>query len=298
MPVRKIKSALRRYPAAFARSLGRTVRAPLPKPRMRVISHEFWRNHDIWHGHHFAASWIGHSSVLIRLGDLTILTDPVWSERIGMRLAGRVFGPERLIETPGPLASIPPVDLILLTHAHFDHLDRPTLRRLVSPQTTVITAWNTGLLIPRGFCQVREVQWGACTSVGSVHVTAWKPDHWGARKVWDRYCGFNAYVIEHKGRRIFFAGDTAETSAFDEIGSVDLAIMGIGAYEPWDDAHATPEQVWRMARRMPARWLLPVHHSTFELSDEPIDEPMQRLLQAAPADRVVCRSVGELFTAA
>ncbi len=94
------------------------------------------------------------------------------------------------------------------------------------------------------------------------------------------------------------AGDTAHTAAFRQVRPVDLAIMGIGAYEPWIDAHATPEQVWRMSEEMQARWLLPVHHSTFHLSDEPVDEPMRRLLAVGDERRVIQKAVGGLFVAA
>ena len=298
MSIAKIKSGLRRYPATFLRSLGHTVAAPLPKPRTKVIKHSFWQDHSIWEGHDFAAAWLGHATVLIRLGGLTVLTDPVWSERIGMKLGGQVFGPERLLAFPASINNIPHVDLVLLTHAHFDHLDRPTLRKLVSPDTTVITAWSTSTLIPRGYAGVRELRWNSGTSIGDVHITALPVDHWGARKVWDRHRGCNAYLLEHKKKRILFAGDTAKTDSFNRLGKIDLAIMGIGAYEPWVDAHATPEQVWEMAQKMPARRLMPIHHSTFELSDEPINEPMQRLLRVGDRKRIVGRSIGELVTAA
>lgn len=296
---RKIQSGLRRYPGAIARSLGHLVHLPVPRPAIKVVRESYWGDHALWRRHTFAASWMGHATVLLRLGGLTMLTDPVWSERIGIRVGGRTIGPERLIHLPGRIESLPPVDIILLTHAHFDHLDRPTLARLVSPRTTVLTASCTTGLVPSGFRGVRELTSGEVAHLdGDVHVTALQPEHWGARTVWDRHRGCNAYLIEHRNHRVLFAGDTAYTRAFDGLGPVDLAIMGIGAYRPWSSAHANPEQVWQMASRMGARRLMPIHHSTFELSDEPINEPLEWLLRVAHPRRVVGQRIGEVYTAA
>lgn len=297
MHLRKIRSGLRRYPGVLARSLGR-VMGTLPKPSATVQAHPFWRDHDIWRSADFAACWIGHASVLLRVGGLTLLTDPVWSERIGLRVGGRVIGPERLLGLPSPIDRLPPVDLILLSHAHFDHLDRPTLESLASKDTTVITARNTASLVPGGFRKVMPLAHGRRYRVRDVRITAFSPHHWGARFAWDRHRGVNSYIVDHRGRRIVIGGDTADTTAYNAVGPVDLAVMGIGAYEPWIDAHATPEQVWRMTEEMNARWLLPVHHSTFHLSDEPMDEPMQRLLSVCDQSRVIQKAAGDLFIAA
>jgi L-ascorbate metabolism protein UlaG (beta-lactamase superfamily) len=297
MPLRKIKSGLRRYPGVLARSFGRKV-GIVPQPATPVEAHAYWRDHAIWQQADLAASWIGHASVLIRVGEVTILTDPVWSERIGLRVGNRVIGPERLLEVPGDVEHLPPVDVILLSHAHFDHFDRPTLERLAHPRTTVITATRTGSLVPAGFGRVMELASGHSRIVRGASIRAFEPQHWGARFGVDRYRGVNSYLIEHADKRIVVGGDTADTFAYRHVGRVDLAVMGIGAYEPWIDAHATPEQVWRMTEEMRARWLLPVHHSTFHLSDEPMEEPMERLLEAGDPDRIVQKAVGGMFTAA
>ena len=106
--------------------------------------------------------------------------------------------------------------------------------------------------------------------------------------------GFNAYLIEALKRRVLYGGDTAYHEGFKDVGKVDLAVFGIGAYDPYIAAHATPEQAWKMADHVRAKYILPMHHSTFRLSFEPVTEPIQRMLAAAgrDAERVVVREVG------
>ncbi len=242
-------------------------------------------------------AWLGHCSTLLRIDGLTVLTDPVLSLQVGLRLGLVTIGPRRLLPAVS-IADLPHIDLILVSHAHFDHLDRPTLKRLADRGTRVITAGATARHIPSGFAKVDELRWGERTHIGPLSISALRPEHWGARMAWDRHRGFNSYLLESQsGQRVFFAGDTAMTDAFDAHGPVELAIMGIGAYNPWEHFHATPEQALTMARAMNARMLLPVHHSTFKLSDEPLDEPMQRLLAAADGgpERVLKLRLGEVF---
>ncbi len=283
------RSGLRRYPRDLTQSLTAPVR-PIPgsAPECLRAIHE----HDP-----LAASWLGHASVLLRHGGSTILLDPVFSHRIGMRLGPLTLGPHRLTPAIDPLR-LPPIDLILISHAHFDHLDRPTLKALVSGKTNVVTARGTRRLIPRGFRHVIELDWNKTLTVSGVSVTAHEPAHWGARAAVDRQRGYNAYLIESDNHRSFFSGDTANTSAFRSIESVDLAAFGIGAYDPWEHKHATPEQVWSMFCAMNAARLLPVHHSTFELSDEHVDEPMQRLIRAAGEDfaKIISAAPGQIWS--
>ncbi len=251
-----------------------------------------------------AAVWIGHATVLLRLGQRWILTDPVFSERVGVQLAGYTFGLGRLMPPAIAPEVLPALDLVLVSHAHFDHLDAPTLRKLARRSTAVVTAARTRRLVPHGFGEVHELDWDRDLEVAGLRVRAMRPEHWGARAAFDRARGYNSYVVEGAQRRVLFAGDTADTRAFGAVGPLDLAIFGIGGYEPWEHAHATPEQVWRMASEAGAEHLLPVHHSTFPQSDEPAGEPMQRLLRAAGAPesregglRVIPAGPGELWIA-
>ncbi len=252
-----------------------------------------------------SAAWLGHASTLLRIADRWVLTDPVFSERIGVSLGALTLGVARQGPTFDP-AHLPHIDLILLSHAHFDHLDKPTLRRLASPSTRVVTAANTKRLIPDGFGDVRELHWGQELRIGPLLLRALRPEHWGARTAWDTHRGYNAYVLEadaarqHRAR-VLFAGDTAHSEVFQSLaqaGGVDLSIFGIGAYDPWIAKHATPEQVWAMHTAAGGRHLLPMHHSTFELSDEPMDEPMRRLLAAAGQSEssIVARQLGEMWS--
>ena len=264
---------------------------PPPRPRLRL-------DFRTWDEYELAAAWVGHATVVLRIGGRTVLTDPVFSYRVGVGMGLMTAGPRRLVAPATTLAELPPIDLILISHAHFDHLDRPTLARLPK-RTPIVTAAHTrDLLTDIGFRHVREVGWNDTIKVGDLSIRAIQPQHWGARTFHDQQRTYNAYLLGHRaGRSILFGGDTAYTHAFDNVGPVDLAILGIGAYDPYVAAHATPEQAWAMAHRIPAQHLLPMHHSTFRLSYEPTSEPIERLLAAAGAnaDRVVVREVGGLW---
>jgi len=248
-----------------------------------------------WETHELAAAWIGHATVLLRVGGMTILTDPVLSNRIGVGLGLVTGGPRRLVAPALGVRELPKIDLILISHAHFDHLDRPTLARLPK-RTPVVTAHQTGDLVrDLGFRRVTELHWGDELELDNgVTVGAVEVAHWGARTFYDMHRGFNAYLIEALKRRVLYGGDTACHEGFKDVGEVDLAVFGIGAYDPYIAAHATPEQAWKMADHVRAKYILPMHHSTFRLSFEPVTEPIQRMLAAAgrDAERVVVREVG------
>jgi L-ascorbate metabolism protein UlaG (beta-lactamase superfamily) len=239
--------------------------------------------------------------VLIQVDGFTILTDPVFSTRIGVGIGPFILGMKRLIHPAVSVTAIPAPDLILLSHAHMDHLDRPSLRKLENPKSVVITAPGTSdLLRVRRYRSVHELRWDESRQVGPVKVRAFEVKHWGARTHTDVHRGYNGYLIEAGRYRIIFGGDTAYTDAFRRIRSskpVDLAIMPIGAYDPWIHAHCNPEQALAMANQAGAEFVLPVHHQTFKLSREPQREPIERLLLAAGAgeDRIPIREIGGEF---
>ncbi len=247
------------------------------------------------------AAWIGHSTVLIRVDGFTILTDPVLYTRVGIKIGPWTVGLKRLVQPAMRLAELPVPDLVLLSHAHLDHLDRPSLRKLENRGTTVITAANTSDLVRvNRYSAVHELKWGESRQVGPANVRAFEVKHWGARAHTDVHRGYNGYLIEAGSRRIIFGGDTAYTDLFHKVRSskpVDLAIMPIGAYDPWIYAHCNPEQALAMADQAGAEFVLPVHHRTFQLSNEPYGEPIERLLQAAGRDqhRIPVREIGEEF---
>ncbi len=247
-----------------------------------------------WGKQPLAAAWLGHATVLLRMDGATILTDPVLSNRVGLGLGLMTGGPRRLLAPALTVRELPDIDLLLISHAHFDHLDRPTLVRL--PKTIpVVTAHQTGDLIrDLGFRNVTELNWGQTANIAGVTVTAREVRHWGARTFYDRHRGFNAYFLESNNHRVLYGGDTAYHEYFRDLKNVDLAVMGIGAYDPYIAAHATPEQAAEMAGHCGAAAILPMHHSTFRLSHEPMDEPIQRMIAAA-GDRVVIREVGQVW---
>ncbi len=245
------------------------------------------------------ATWIGHSTVLLRIDGFTILTDPVFSTRIGIGLGPVVVGLKRLVHPALELASLPAPDLILLSHAHMDHFDLPSLKWLEDPRTTVVTATSTSdLLRADRYRAAHELKWGESCQVGPARIRAFEVRHWGARVRSDTHRGYNGYVIDVGRHRVVFGGDTAYTDTFRALRSskpVDLAIMPIGAYDPWIRAHCNPEQALAMANHAGAEIVLPVHHQTFKLSAEGYREPIERLLAAAGSDRVAVREIGEEF---
>jgi L-ascorbate metabolism protein UlaG (beta-lactamase superfamily) len=257
-----------------------------------------------WDDARVTAAWIGHATVLIDFFGIKILTDPVLFPRIGIRLAGLTVGPKRLTVPALEFHELPRIDVVLLSHAHFDHFDLRTLHRF-GPNTSVITAPNTkDLLRWTRLLDVTELRWGErkClkTAAGDFAISAFQVKHWGARKQRDTYRGYNGYLIERNGRYILFAGDTALTNTFAELhrhGPIDLAIMSIGAYNPWIHSHCTPEQAVEMANAAGVQFIMPVHHQTFRLSFEPLREPIERF-QAALRDqpeRIALREIGETF---
>ncbi|MGH8093356.1 MAG: MBL fold metallo-hydrolase [Chthoniobacterales bacterium] len=257
-----------------------------------------------WSNDRLTAAWLGHATVLLNFFGVTILTDPVLLERIGIPLPFTAIGPKRLTQPALTVEELPPIDLILLSHAHFDHIDWRTLRRF-DGRTQVVTAPRTRDLL--GWTRLRkitELRWGDEQAMefaaGPLLVRAFPVNHWGARLQTDTYRGYNGYVLERNGRRIIFAGDTALTNSFADLRDgrpCDLAIMGIGAYQPWIRAHCTPEQAIAMANAAGARFILPVHHQTFKLSFEPFYEPIERFtaaLQNEP-ERIALREIGQTF---
>jgi len=272
----------------YVRDMQRPVTLPGTKPRV-----------DAWPDRGIYAAWLGHSTVLLKIDGVTILTDPVFSERAGLNFGLVTVGVKRVVAPALTLKDLPKIDLILVSHAHMDHLDTPSLRKLESQHTSLITAHATGDLFRAGrYRQLTELRWGSRTSVGPLTVRAIEVNHWGARMRTDTYRGYNGYVIESGRRRVLFGGDTAWTEAFREVrsmGPVDLAIMPIGAYNPWIRAHCTPEQALRMVNDSGAELVLPVHHKTFLLGREPLEEPIERLLAAAGSrpERVALRQIGQ-----
>jgi L-ascorbate metabolism protein UlaG (beta-lactamase superfamily) len=257
-----------------------------------------WRNDSL------TAAWLGHSTVLINFFGANIITDPVLFRRIGIRFAGITIGPKRLTTPALTIRELPHIDLVILSHAHFDHFDLRTLKHF-DQSTKAITARGTkDLLRSTHFGEVSELRWqerkSISTSAGTIDLMAFPVKHWGARVRKDTYRGFNGYLLERNNHRILFGGDTAFTDTFSDLrkqGPIDLAIMSIGCYNPWIRSHCTPEEAIQMANDAGARFILPVHHQTFRLSFEPFREPIERFENALrnEPERIAVREIGQAF---
>lgn len=250
-------------------------------------------------------TWLGHASMVIDFYGVRILTDPVASLRIGPKAKSFVLGPKRYIRFPCFPEDLENVDGLLITHAHLDHLDIPTLSRLPTPGMT-ITAPNTGDLLPAPLNSAYEElqQWHTRVvesprGEGGVTVTAFPVNHRGARWRRDTYRLCNGYMLERKGVRIVFIGDTAYHSGFGRIPSIlgpaDLAVLPIGAYNPFVWNHVTPEQALEVGRLLQASLVIPIHYGTFQLSYEPLEEPLSRFVahSAKIKQAVITPSIGQ-----
>ena len=269
-----------------------------PKPTAKPQPHS-WSDDEI------TGSCLGHSTVLINLFGLWILTDPIFSLRAGPGIPPIKLGPKRYLQPALRPREIPKPDVILLSHAHFDHFDTWSLWRFPL-RTQIVTARGTGdLLRRRGFRHVRELDWGQQASLlirgRKLQITSIEVAHWGARMMRDDHRGYGGYIMDREGYSVCFAGDTAFTPAFARLRErprpIDLILMPIGAYNPWIRAHCDPEQAVSMANMAGARTFVPIHHETFRLSHEPMDEPAKRI-QAAfrrERNRLLSVHVGETF---
>ena len=225
-----------------------------------------------------AITWIGHASFLIQFNDLNVLVDP--------NFANWLFLLKRIKRSGLRLQDLPPIDLVLLTHAHFDHFHKPTLRKLPHPKIAVMP-WGVGdLAQDLGFERVVELEWWEKFGRRDWQVTLTPGKHWGARTLHDDHRGYGGFVLEHQGRKIYHAGDSAYFDGFAEIGkrlAPDVALLPIGAYHPesFRNVHMGPDEAMKAFHDLRARWLVPMHYGTFKLSFEEMDEPPRWLQQLA-----------------
>lgn len=272
---------------------------PPAEPRARP-------NPGAWSSSEITGSCLGHSTVLLNVLGVRVLTDPVFSTRVGPGMGPLVLGPRRRVRPALRPRDFAPPDVIVLSHAHFDHFDVSSLRRF-SRDTPVVTANATADLVRAlRFRDIHELGWGESVILSprgeAIRITALEVAHWGARMMRDLHRGYNGYLLERGDRSVLFGGDTAYTRVFNGLRRgrrrpVDVALMPIGAYNPWIRAHCSPEQAAAMAEDAGALHFVPIHHETFRLSDEPMAEPAERIRAAfhrAP-ERLLSVRVGETF---
>ncbi|MBB5696929.1 MBL fold metallo-hydrolase [Sphingomonas yantingensis] len=254
------------------------------------------------------ATWVGHASVLVQTPGLNILTDPVWAERAGPF----GFGPKRTTAPGIALADLPRIDLIVVSHNHYDHLDLATLKRLWDrDRPAIVTSLGNGAILRSAGIEATELDWGHASGVRGARVHVVRNHHWGSRWFADRNRAlWSAFVIELPGGNLFFAGDTGfgdgewprEAAA---IGQIRLALIPIGAFrfQPGEMAtgsHIGPHEAVRVWDRLGRPTAMPIHWGTFKLSAEARETPpamLDRLMRcaAAPADRFGRREVGRPF---
>lgn len=259
-----------------------------------------------WDDNAITMAWLGHATVLINFYGLRVLTDPVLFSRCGVSVGLGSIGPLRLVRCALTPEQLPELDLVLVSHAHFDHLDTPSLAAVRGRPAAVMASGTSDLLPARYYSSVEELRWDERTRVttprGDVHVRAIEVQHWGARIQRDTWRGYGGFVLEREGRRLLIGGDTADTRIFRthrRHGPYEAAVMPIGAYDPWIHAHCTPEQAVAMADAAGARVFAPIHHKSFRLSREPVAEPIERAEQMLGAEqgRLAWRDVGETVRA-
>ncbi len=252
-----------------------------------------------------SVTWLGHACFLIRLGGLTLITDPYLSDYASPLPP---LGPRRYAPAPIAAAELPRVDLVLLSHNHYDHLDLPSLRTIGErSRPAVVTGLGVSRYLDRGlFGDIYELDWYQRLDRAGAAITAAPAVHFSKRTFFDRnatlWCGFR---IEAAGRSVHFVGDTTFAPVFAEIGqrlgSVDLALVPIGAYEPrrlMIGAHCTPEEAVEIGRMLGAAAMCGMHWGTIRLTDEPVFEPPGRFRAAADAagygeDRAWVLALGE-----
>lgn len=239
------------------------------------------------------ATFVGHATFLLQWRGLTLLTDPVWSERCSPVTWA---GPKRVRPPAIAWDDLPPIDLVLLSHNHYDHLDLPTLRRLEAhSQPTIVTGLgNRAFLEAHGLTRSAELDWWQSHEEGGTRVTFTPAVHWSNRGGHGRNATlWGAFMIEAAGTRVYFGGDTGYGTHFTEtrrrLGAPDLALLPIGAYEPrWfmKTMHMNPEEAVQAHRDLGARRSLGLHFGTWQLTDEAIDAPVQALATARVAGGV------------
>jgi L-ascorbate metabolism protein UlaG (beta-lactamase superfamily) len=264
-----------------ARQLGRNLRHSALTPRTGTTKTPVLSSRE-----QLGVTFIGHSSFFLQLGGGNFVIDPNFGHWL--------FLLKRLRRPGLHIADLPAIDAVLVTHAHFDHLHRPSLRAIARATrrhcgrapVLIVARHLRDLVFDLGYERVIELGWWDTVAVGEVEITAVPAKHWGARIMRDMHRGFCGYVLGCARHSVYHSGDTAYFNGFSEIGrclAPELALLPIGAYNPpsFRAVHSSPEDALQAFRDLGAKLMIPMHYGTFKLSQEPMDEPVERLLAEA-----------------
>lgn len=273
----------------------RRPRAPLPIER----PHEAWNRPVSSDG--LRVTWLGHSTMLLELDGARVLTDPVFGERaspVGFA------GPRRFHPVPATIAELPPLDAVLLSHDHFDHLCKASVRELAARRVPFVTSLGVGAHLEAYGVEpalITELDWWESTTVRDVAFTATPAQHFSGRSLTGRNRTlWSSWVIATARRRLFFSGDTGLTDEFRAIGArlgpFDLTMLEIGAWHPaWGGVHLGPTNALAAFAMLGGGTLLPVHWGTFDLGLHPWAEPIETLIAEAGGARVLTPTLGRPF---
>ncbi len=267
--------------------------APLPIER----PHETWAKVP---STRFRATWLGHSTVLLEMDGRRVLTDPVFAERVS---PFQFIGPRRFHPVPASVEELPPLDAVLVSHDHFDHLCSSTMKQLAKRRVPFVTALGVGAHLERfgvDPASITELDWHESAEIGGVSFTATPGQHFSGRGPGMRNQTLWASWVIRSGRRnVFFSGDTGLTPEFEatgrRYGPFDLVMLEVGAFHPaWGTIHLGPENALKVFQMLGGGTLLPVHWGTFNLALHDWNDPAEALLALAPAQnaRIITPSPG------
>lgn len=237
-------------------------------------------------------TWLGHSTLLVEIDGVRVLTDPVWGQRVSPLAFA---GPKRFHPPPAPLASLPPLDAVIISHDHYDHLDRPTIRALAKSTVPFITSLGVGAHLEKWGVppeRITELDWWETAELPGLTVTAAPAQHFSGRGIKDRNTtAWSSFHLQGPKHSFFYGADTGLTSEYADVarrlGPFDLVALEIGAYHPsWGDIHMGPANALAAHKMLGSGALLPIHWSTFNLAMHPWDEPAETILRLAPAQDV------------